>query len=153
MLFLFQKITLSLIHNGNHLRYCLFIPLWFGNHHCKYQQDSLHFSAYCLTCLAFLKIGNNLICRVFKGGKEKSQMLKNKIHNHINTFPGSVKNRACFYIYKRGTIDSFLKQKRKNKSPKKAKIKPSLFSTCSVVTTVKQLIQIGYSLFNKFLPS
>lgn len=81
-------------------------------------------------------------------------MLKNKIHDHINTFPGSVKNRVCFHIYKRSTIDSFLKQKQKNQTPKKAKIKPSLFSTHSVVTTVKQSIQIGYILlFDKFLPS
>lgn len=41
-------------------------------------------------------------------------MLKNKIRSHINTFPGSVKNKVCFYIYKRGTIDSFLKQNKKN---------------------------------------
>lgn len=87
-------------------------------------------------------------------------MLKNKIRSHINTFPGSVKNKVCFYIYKRGTIDSFLKQNKKNnnnnkkQTNKKTKIKPSLYSTHSVVTTVQQLIQIGYILLSdRFLPS
>lgn len=93
----------------NHLQYCLCIPLWFGSHHCKYQQD-LHFSAYCLTCLTCLTIANDLICKILKGGKEKVKCLEINSTTTLILFQEVLKIGFAFiFIKEMDTINSFLK--------------------------------------------
>lgn len=101
LLCFFLKITLSIIQRDKPTAILsFFIPLWFGSHQCTYQQDSA------LQCLLPHLSYSPDICKCYLQDfeswkrKKKIKCLKNKIHNHINTFPGRVKNRVAFIFIK-----------------------------------------------------